>query len=949
MPQNYKDTLNLPRTDFPMKANLAQREPELLKRWEETGVYRQIQKSRETAELFVLHDGPPFANGDVHMGTALNKILKDFVVKSQTMLGKRAPYVPGWDCHGLPIEYKVVKESRDLAPLEVRKRCEAFARKFIDLQRQQFKRLGVFGDWDNPYLTMNPAYEAEILRAFAVFVEKGLVYESKKPVFWSTGAQTALAEAEVEYQERNDATVFVKFPIISGRFKDKASIAIWTTTPWTLPANLLIAVHPKEIYVVQEFTRPVAAVDDRRNDVATKENRRSQTAATETLVLADKLVPQFCAATGFQPTGEPLESFPGDRLEGIGAQHPFLPRTVMVLTAEFVTMDTGTGAVHIAPGHGEDDYVLGSKNSFPILSPVDDHGRYTNEVGIPELVGKYVFDANADIIRILRDKGMLLAEQNFHHTYPYCWRSKTPIIFRAVEQFFIRLDEIRGKALDAIHHHVKWVPSWGENRIAGTVESRPDWVISRQRSWGVPLPVFYIDERATLNADWIRKLADLVAKRGSNVWFELSDADLARELGLPEGTTKRNDTIDVWIDSGVSHRAVCATRPELRDPADMYLEATDQHRGWFQSSLMTSIALNDRAPYKMCLTHGFVVDLDGKKISKSGTYDKPMDAGHFVEKYGADLIRLWASSINFGDDVPFSEEMFTRLGDTYRRIRNTLRILLGNLFDFVPAGAVRGPGSATPATATGAETLIDRWILDRLDHVIAECRNAYAAFEFHKVYHSINHFCAVDLSSLYIDITKDRMYCDAPDSPRRRATQGAMHRIFDALCRLLAPVLVFTAEEAWGYRSAATVAGAAEASPRSLTPATSSVHLELFPETDDRMRDLAASQQIDQLLRLRGVIGQALEKARQEKLIGNSLEARVTLKCDRKLIGAISKEELEEFFILSDLIIEDATEPSATVEKTPFAKCARCWRHRESVGQSSAHPDLCDRCEKVAA
>ncbi len=949
MPQNYKDTLNLPRTDFPMKANLAQREPELLKRWEETGVYRQIQKSRENAELFVLHDGPPFANGDVHMGTALNKILKDFVVKSQTMLGKRAPYVPGWDCHGLPIEYKVVKESRDLAPLEVRKRCEAFARKFIDLQRQQFKRLGVFGDWDNPYLTMNPTYEAEILRAFAVFVEKGLVYESKKPVFWSTGAQTALAEAEVEYQERDDTTVFVKFPIISGRLKDKASIAIWTTTPWTLPANLLIAVHPKEIYVVQEFTRPVAAVDDRRNDVATKENRRSQTAATETLVLADKLVPQFCAATGFQPTGEPLESFPGDKLEGIGAQHPFLPRTVMVLTAEFVTMDSGTGAVHIAPGHGEDDYVLGSKNSFPILSPVDDHGRYTNEVGIPELVGKYVFDANADIVRILRDKGMLLAEQNFHHTYPYCWRSKTPIIFRAVEQFFIRLDEIRGKALDAIHHHVKWVPSWGENRIAGTVESRPDWVISRQRSWGVPLPVFYIDERATLNADWIRKLADLVAKRGSNVWFELSDADLARELGLPEGTTKRNDTIDVWIDSGVSHRAVCATRPELRDPADMYLEATDQHRGWFQSSLMTSIALNDRAPYKMCLTHGFVVDLDGKKISKSGTYDKPMDAGHFVKKYGADLIRLWASSINFGDDVPFSEEMFTRLGDTYRRIRNTLRILLGNLFDFVAADAVRGPGSATPATATSAETLIDRWILDRLDHVIAECRNAYAAFEFHKVYHSINHFCAVDLSSLYIDITKDRMYCDAPDSPRRRATQVAMHRIFDALCRLLAPVLVFTAEEAWGYRSAATVAGVAEAGPGSPTPATNSVHLQLFPETDDRMRDLAASQQIDQLLRLRGVIGQALEKARQEKLIGNSLEARVTLKCDRKLIGAISKEELEEFFILSDLIIEDATEPSATVEKTPFAKCARCWRHRESVGQSSAHPDLCDRCEKVAA
>ena len=940
MSQNYKDTLNLPRTDFPMKANLAQREPELLKRWEETGVYRQIQRSREKAELFVLHDGPPFANGDVHMGTALNKILKDFVVKSQTMLGKRAPYVPGWDCHGLPIEYKVVKESRDLAPLEVRKRCEAFARKFIDLQRQQFKRLGVFGDWDHPYLTMNPGYEAEILRAFAVFVEKGLVYESKKPVFWSTGAQTALAEAEVEYQERDDTTVFVKFPIASGPLKDKASIAIWTTTPWTLPANLLIAVHPKETYVVQEFTRANTA--------------GSPAPQTETLVLADKLVPQFCAATGFQPTGKPMESFPGDKLEGIGAQHPFLPRTAIILTAEFVTMDSGTGAVHIAPGHGEDDYVLGSKNGFPILSPVDDHGRYTNEVGIPELVGKYVFDANADIIRILRDKGMLLAEQNFHHTYPYCWRSKTPIIFRAVEQFFIRLDAIRGKALDAIHHHVKWVPSWGENRIAGTVESRPDWVISRQRSWGVPLPIFYIDKRAILNADWIRKLADLVAKRGSNVWFELDDAELGRELGLPQGTTKRNDTIDVWIDSGVSHRAVCATHPELRDPADMYLEATDQHRGWFQSSLMTSIALNDRAPYEMCLTHGFVVDLDGKKISKSGTYDKPMDAGHFVKKYGADLIRLWASSINFGDDVPFSEEMFTRLGDTYRRIRNTFRILLGNLFDYDNSSSrasVEGSRDRTlketpPDSSTSLEmTVIDRWILDRLDHVIAECRNAYAAFEFHKVYHSINHFCAVDLSSLYVDITKDRMYCDAPDSPRRRATQFAMHKIFDALCRLLAPVLVFTAEEAWGY----AVAADAVRGPQSATPATNSVHLQLFPETDESLREPSVVDQINQLLRLRGIIGQALEKARQEKLIGNSLEARVTLKCDRRLVGAIPKEELEEFFILSDLIIEDATEPSAAVEKTPFEKCARCWRHRESVGQSSAHPDLCDRCERVVA
>jgi isoleucyl-tRNA synthetase len=588
-------------------------------------------------------------------------------------------------------------------------------------------------------------------------------------------------------------------------------------------------------------------------------------------------------------------------------------------------MDSGTGAVHIAPGHGADDYVLGSANELPILSPVDDHGRFTEEAGLPNLTGKYVFDANRDIVELLRARGMLLGEQKFHHSYPYCWRSKTPIIFRNVEQFFIRIDELRGKALRAINT-VKWIPSWGKNRISGTVESRPDWVISRQRSWGVPLPVFYSkDGRAILDAKVIRKLANLVAQRGSNIWFELNDAELAKELGLPPGTTKRNDTIDVWIDSGVSHKAVCAQHPELRDPADMYLEATDQHRGWFQSSLMTSVALNNRAPYKICVTHGFVVDLDGKKISKSGTYDKPMAANHFVGEHGADLVRLWASSIDYTDDVPFSEEMFTRLGDTYRRIRNTLRILLGNLYDFpVAAGADGG----RPQPTAAATTLIDRWILERLNQVIADCRSAYEAFEFYKVYQVLNHFCAVDLSSLYIDITKDRMYCDAANSPRRRATQAAMHKIFDALCRLLAPILAFTAEEAWRHSETGA-----------------SVHLQEFPVAQHPHRE--ATDQISKLLKLRGVIGQAIERARQEKLIGNALEAAVVLHSDSDITEKIDKEELEEFFILSDLTIHQAKEARASVTKTPYKKCARCWRHRPTVGVSKTHPDLCDRCESV--
>ena len=900
MSQDYKNTLNLPRTGFPMKAGLTAREPQQLEAWEKDRIYARIQEARKDAPLFVLHDGPPFANGDVHMGTALNKILKDIIVKSKTMAGFRAPFVPGWDCHGLPIEFKVVKETAGLSPVEVRRRSEAYARKYIDLQRGQFRRLGVFGDWDHPYLTLDPSYEADILRSFAVFVEKGLVYRSKRPVLWSYGAQTALAEAEVEYKDKESPAVHVAFPVVqSAVLPEGAAVVIWTTTPWTLPANLAIAVSPRHRYVVMDF---------------------SKDGQTRTLVMAAERVAAFSAETGWQPAGEARE-IDGAALEGTMTRHPFLDRNAPVFTADFVTMDTGTGCVHIAPGHGADDFHLGTSKGLDILCPVDDLGRFTAECGLAEWVGKPVFEANPLVVEHLRAKGALLGSAPFLHSYPHCWRSKTPIIFRTVEQFFIRIDALRADALKAIGE-TRWIPEWGLKRITGTVESRPDWCISRQRSWGVPLPVFYAPDGAPiLDAALVRRVADLVEKRGTNAWFEMTDGELAALLGLPAGTAKGHDTLDVWIDSGVSHRAVLRRHPELRYPADLYIEATDQHRGWFQSSLMTAVALEGGSPYRTCLTHGFVVDVDTReKISKSaqGAYRKPTEAMHFVEKSGADLVRLWVSSVNFTDDVPFSEEMFNRLGDTYRRIRNTLRILLGNLADHDPQAAT-------------APTAVDRWILARLAEVENTCREAYGAYEFHRVYHALNQFCAVDLSSLYVDITKDRMYCDRADSGRRRASQAAMHEIFSSLARLLAPILAFTAEEAWGY----------------YLPGES-VHLQLFPAA--REPDPSALADGERLLQLRAVVSQALEKARADKVITNNLEASVTLRvADAAWLDVWRHRvpELREFFILSELHLEAGPTDEATVVKTSAAKCARCWLHRESVGKTATHPELCDRCAEA--
>ena len=890
MSANYKDTLLLPKTDFPMKADLVKREPERLARWEAAGLYQQILDSRIGAPLFVLHDGPPFANGDVHMGTALNKILKDLIVKSRSMLGFRAPFVPGWDCHGLPIEFKVVKEQRGLEPAEIRRRAEAFARKYIDIQRGQFKRLGVFGSWADPYLTLAPSYEADIIRAFGGFVEKGLVYQSKKPVYWSTGAQTALAEAEVEYAQRTDPAIYVKF----AEATTGASFVIWTTTPWTLPANVGIAVHPKVKYSIADFSG-------------------------QKLIVATDLLNAFAKESGLE-LGAVSAEVTGEQLLGLEAHHPFLSRTSKVIPADFVTTETGTGQVHIAPGHGKDDYIAGQANGLPVLSPVDDYGKLTEDCGMPQWVGKYVFDANAEIVTFLRENGALLAEQKYTHDYPHCWRSKTPSGFRAVEQFFINVDKIRSGALAAIDK-TQWLPHWGRNRIFGTVESRPDWCISRQRTWGVPLPVFY-DANGTpsVRADLAARVADLVESGGTNLWFEKDDAWWAAQLGLPADTSRRNDTLDVWIDSGVSHRAVTSRHPELKacgGVADVYLEATDQHRGWFQSSLMTSVALTGHAPYKTVITHGFVVDKDTKrKISKSeqGAYKKPMEAEYFVGKYGADIVRLWAASVEYTNDVPFSEDGFARTSEAYRSFRNVLRILLANISDY-------------DASQSAEPTTVDRWILSKLQGVIATCRTAYEAFDFRKVFETVNQFCTVDLSALYVDITKDRMYCDAANSPRRRATQAVMHASFEAVAKLLAPILAYTADEAWEFSGK-----------------TTSIHIEKLPEANAALRDEALEAKVDEWLKLRAAIyQQAIEPARQAKTIAKSLEAAVVLELpDATPYAPAEHAELEEFLIISELTLTSATTLGARVTKSAQPQCPRCWRHQPLTAKS-----VCARCDEA--
>ena len=923
---DYKATLNLPKTAFPMKANLSKREPEILERWEKKGLYAQIRQASHGKARFVLHDGPPYANGHIHLGTALNKILKDMIIRSRQMEGLDAPYVPGWDCHGLPIEHQVDQElgekKKAMSQRQVREHCRRYAEKFIDIQREEFKRLGVMGEWENPYLTMNPGYVATIVREFGKFALDGSLVKSKKPIYWCSTCKTALAEAEVEYETRVSPSIFVKFPLASEIgdqvpiLKGKAvSLIIWTTTPWTLPANLAVALHPDFEYVA-------VAVNN-----------------GEVFILAQGLLEFALDACGIKEY-EVLTSIDSKILERMVCRHAFYDRESLIILADHVTLDTGTGCVHTAPGHGREDYDVGLAYGLDILSPVDDEGCFTKDVAF--FAGKFVFDANESVIEKLEQTGMLLGKDSVEHSYPHCWRCKEPVIFRATEQWFISMDKIglRKKALKCIDQ-VAWIPSWGRDRIFGMIENRPDWCISRQRSWGVPIVAFYCEQcgKYLITEEIIEHVATLFEKHGADIWFDAETSVL-----LPEKTVcphcqgnrfkREKDILDVWFDSGVSHSAVLESRDYLGWPADMYLEGSDQHRGWFHSALLTSAGPRGQAPYRSVLTHGFVVDGGGEKMSKSkGNVIAPKE---IIDKYGVEILRLWVAASNYQDDVRISEKILKQLTEAYRRIRNTTRFILGNLGDFDPQ---------KDAVAYSDMLEIDRFALHSLQDLVRRVRRAYEAFEFHVAYHGIYNYCTLDLGAFYLDILKDRLYTSPAASMARRSAQSALFIILDALIRLKAPILAFTADEVWAYMPKK------DGQP-------DSVHLAHMPKEDPAFVDPSLSDKWDAVLNIRAEVSKALEEARSQKKIGHSLDAAVTLSIsDESLRSKIpAVEELRTIFIVSKVtivegeVLEGAYESdklpgiAILIEKVLAEKCERCWVHDESVGKNDVHMTICHRC-----
>jgi isoleucyl-tRNA synthetase len=946
MAQELKDTLLLPKTDFPMRASLVQREPARVTHWEKIDLYDAIQRKRADAPAFVLHDGPPFTNGDVHIGTALNKTLKDVINRYKSMRGFRTPYVPGWDCHGLPIEQKVSLEIREkkltLTTAELRAKCDEFSESWITKQTAQFKRIGVLADWKNEYKTKAPAFEADILRTFAAFVEKGLVYRSKKPVYWSIPFETALAEAEIEYKDHTSIAIWVKFLVPVDEAKkfglptDKPLyIVIWTTTPWTIPANLAIALHPDVDYAVAD-------------------------AGAERILVAEALLGAVATAAKLEPQPAKVLTLPGAKLEGLQAQHPFIDRPSPVVLADYVTTDSGTGAVHTAPGHGAEDYLTGLKYKLEIYCPVGDDGKYLDDGRVPadlvglttletveDLAAKRPSPANLGVLKKLAASGALLAKAKYLHSYPHCWRSKTPIIFRAVDQWFVSLDKagVRQTALaeiSKIAQNQGWIPAWGEARIRGAVESRPDWCISRQRSWGVPIPAFYdANKQAYLDAGVARAVADKVAGRGTNLWYDATPAQILEGVTLPAGwpaATELNcgrDTLDVWIDSGSTQAAVLKRgQGGTLWPADLYLEGSDQHRGWFQSSLWCSVIAFDAAPYKAVLTHGFIVDKDRQKISKSSTYQKPQTADAYIARHGADVIRLWIASQDFRDDIPVDDEILKNVGEAYRLLRNTFRFQLSNLFDF---------DFSRHALPVDQMDVLDRWALHQTATLIDECTKAYDAYEFHRVYQLCNQFCSVTLSATYHDILKDRLYTLGAENRLRRSSQTAIHHIFSSLVKILAPFITFTADEAWSFATTGQEYGG------------ESIHLQNWPVASPEWRDGQLDQEMIALFKLRAQVNEKLEPLRQAGAIGKSLDAVLALHGPKE--GGVSdvlekhREFLPELFIVSHVTLGAKSGPDLEIaanhaRELNFVRCPRCWRWVQELKQT-AHGEVCPRCKEA--
>ncbi len=909
----YGETLNLPQTEFSMRGNLPQKEPGILAHWDEMDIYGKIREHSKGKPKFILHDGPPYANGDIHLGHALNKVLKDMILKYKTMTGYDAPYVPGWDTHGLPIELKAIKDfgmnRNSVSKAEFRERCKEYAVKYVGIQKEEFRRLGVVGDWEHPYLTLYPDFEAIQLKAFGEMAKKGYIYKGLKPIYWCPHCETALAEAEIEYEDYKSASIHVKFKVRDGKGKvpEDAYFVIWTTTPWTIPSNLAICIHPDFMYAVIAIRG-------------------------EKWVVAKDMIDFFLKEAEITDDYEIIQEIRGQELEYVTCTHPLYDRESLVILGTHVTLDAGTGCVHTAPGHGADDFIVGKKYDLDIYSPLTDDGRLDETTG--PFAGLTTDEANKAVSQALEDCGALLHFQLFGHQYPHCWRCHTPILFRATEQWFASIDGFREQTLAEIDN-VKFIPSWGRDRIYNMIRDRGDWCISRQRTWGVPIPIFHCEDcgEYIINDDTIDHLYPIFKEKGSNCWFTMETEEL-----MPPGYKcpkcggthfrKESDTMDVWFDSGSSHMAVLENDrwPELTWPADLYLEGSDQHRGWFNSSLCISVANRGIAPYRQVLTHGFLVDEQGRKQSKSlGNTISPLD---IIKDMGADVLRLWVSSCDYRSDIANSPNIFKQMGESYRKVRNTMRYLLGNLYDF-------DINKDIVAFADMEE--LDKWAMLKLQELIARVRAAYEDYEFHVVFHSIHKFCVLDMSAFYLDVIKDTLYTEKADCAKRRSAQTVLYRIADALTRLLTPILAFTTEEIYQYL------------PKPADSPESVMMLDM-PEADPAVRDDALMEKWDKFLSCREIIAKELEDARQAKTIGHSLDAAVTIIPDKESYDVLKSLEadLPRLLIVSRVNLEDpGDEMQVKVEQAQGCKCARCWIYSDSVGKNEKHPDLCERCASV--